>query len=124
MTDFAELGAAIGRVTNEKNKAYGNSFAKCGEFLKLLYPDGVKTGQYLDMLAVVRVYDKLMRIATHKDALGEDPWRDVAGYALLGVASQTVTPDKYMERQALCCCSTSSGGNTYYCPHHGRVQRG
>lgn len=124
MTDYAELGAAIGRLTAEKNKAYGDSFAKCGAFLELLYPDGVKVERYRDMLAIVRVWDKLMRIATHRDAMGEDPWRDVAGYALLGVANQAVTPDKYMDRQALCCCSTSSGGNTYYCPHHGLVQRG
>lgn len=35
------------------------------------------------MLAIVRVFDKMMRIATDKDAFGEDPWRDIAGYAIL-----------------------------------------
>lgn len=132
MTDFAELGAAIGRLVNEKNRAYGDSFAKCGEFLKLLYPDGVKPEQYRDMLAVVRVWDKLMRIATHKDALGEDPWRDIAGYSLLAVARQVETEGKYhltvryTPAEATCVCPTSTGNtaNTYYCPRHGLVQRG
>lgn len=32
---------------------------------------------------VVRVVDKLFRIANHKDAFGENPWADIAGYAVL-----------------------------------------
>ncbi len=32
---------------------------------------------------MIRILDKCFRIATHRDALGEDPWQDVAGYALL-----------------------------------------
>lgn len=83
---FELLGANIGKLVAEKNAAYGDSFNKCGEFLKLLYPNGVKPEQYADMLALVRVFDKQMRIATAKDALGENPWRDVAGYGILGVA--------------------------------------
>ena len=31
--------------------------------------------------------DKLFRIATRKDAFGESPYRDIAGYALLGLVS-------------------------------------
>lgn len=83
---FERIGQEIGRLVAEKNRAYGDSFNKCAEFLKLLYPRGLLTCDYADMLAVVRVFDKLMRIATDKDALGENPWRDVAGYGVLGVA--------------------------------------
>jgi hypothetical protein len=39
------------------------------------------------MLAITRVIDKLFRIATKKDAFGESPWRDICGYAILGIAN-------------------------------------
>lgn len=74
----------IGELVQEKNKAYGNSFGKSGDFLKLLYPDGIKPEQYQDMLLVVRIFDKQMRIANKKDAFGESPYRDIAGYGILG----------------------------------------
>lgn len=49
--------------------------------------DGIAPEQYGDALLIVRVFDKLMRVATAKDALGENPWRDVAGYGLCGVVT-------------------------------------
>ena len=85
MTNFKELGERIGALVEEKNKAYGSSFDKAGEFLKLLYPDGIKPEQYTDMLCLVRIFDKQMRIATDKDALGESPYADITGYGLLGL---------------------------------------
>lgn len=83
MTSFADIGYAIGLLVEEKNKAYGNSFELAGEVLKLMYPSGVKLDQYQDMLFIVRVIDKLFRIATDKDAFGENPASDVAGYSIL-----------------------------------------
>ena len=83
---FEGIGQNIGRLVQEKNAAYGDSFRQCGEFLKLLFPNGVKPEQYQDMLGIIRVFDKLKRIATAKDAFGESPWSDVAGYGILGVA--------------------------------------
>lgn len=84
--DYVALAQQIGALVAEKNAAYGSSFSKCGEFLRLLYPDGLKPEQYRDALLIVRIFDKLMRIATAKDALGENPYRDIAGYGLLGAA--------------------------------------
>lgn len=89
--DYAEIGTDIGKLVEEKNKAYGNSFSKAGDVLKILYPDGVQTGQYQDMLLIVRILDKLFRVATDKDAFGESPFRDVAGYGILGSAVERVT---------------------------------
>lgn len=86
-SDFKRIGREIGELVAEKNAAYGDSFARSGEFLKLLYPNGIKPEQYHDALGLVRVFDKQMRIATDKDALGESPWRDIAGYGVLGVAA-------------------------------------
>ena len=39
------------------------------------------------MLAITRIVDKLFRIATKKDAFGENPFKDIAGYGILGVAN-------------------------------------
>lgn len=80
---YEPIARAIGQLVDKKNQAYGDAFNKSGDFLKLLYPDGIKPEQYGDMLALVRVFDKQMRIATAKDALEENPWQDIAGYGIL-----------------------------------------
>src|SRR5690554_6176751 len=80
---YEQIARRIGRLVDQKNKAYGDAFHRSGEFLKILYPNGIKPEQYGDMLAIVRVFDKLMRIAHRKDAFGENPWNDVAGYGIL-----------------------------------------
>lgn len=87
---YQAIANSIGKLVDEKNKAYGDSFNKSGEFLKILYPSGIKPEQYGDMLGVVRMFDKLMRIATFKDAFGENPWRDCAGYAILKCENGTL----------------------------------
>jgi hypothetical protein len=37
------------------------------------------------MLALIRIIDKLFRIATSKDSFKEDPYADIAGYCILKV---------------------------------------
>lgn len=81
--DYQRLGAEIGELVERKQAAYGNSFGRSGEVMRALYPAGIPPEKMDDALAVVRVVDKLFRIATDRDALGESPWRDIAGYALL-----------------------------------------
>ena len=85
-TQFERIAAEIGKLVTEKNAAYGDSFARCGDILRILYPNGIKPEQYDDMLGIVRVEDKCFRIANKKDAFGESPWRDIAGYGILGAA--------------------------------------
>lgn len=87
---FAQLGLDVGLLVDKKQAAYGDSFGRSGEVLRQLYPEGIRPEQYDDLLAVARVLDKLFRIATDRDALGESPWRDIAGYGLLGVARAEV----------------------------------
>jgi hypothetical protein len=84
LTDLARIADEVKQVTLEKNQAYGSSFEKCGDFLRILYPEGLKPEQYEDVLLQVRLFDKQMRIATRKGAFGESPYRDIAGYGLLG----------------------------------------
>jgi hypothetical protein len=83
---FVALAREVGRLVEEKQAAYGDSFGRAGEVVRILYPEGIAPGQMDDALAVVRVVDKLFRVATDRDALGESPWRDIAGYGLLGAA--------------------------------------
>jgi hypothetical protein len=80
---YEEIGAAIGSLVDKKQKAYGRSFDRSGQILGILYPNGIKPVQYDDLLAMVRILDKFFRIATDKQAMGESPWTDIAGYALL-----------------------------------------
>lgn len=75
----------VASLVEEKQQAYGDSFGKSGDVLALLYPNGIAPHQYDDMLAVVRIIDKLFRIANEPDYNGESPWQDINGYALLAL---------------------------------------
>lgn len=90
---FEEIGTQIGKLVDLKNEAYGSSFLKSEQILRVLYPNGISPQQYKDMLAVTRIVDKLFRIATNKDALGENPFKDIAGYGILGVANGEKTKE-------------------------------
>lgn len=79
---YLNIGMDIGRLVDEKNAQYGDAFNKSADFLKLLYPDGVKPIQYDDMLALVRVFDKQMRIANGNQG-EENAWNDITGYGIL-----------------------------------------
>jgi hypothetical protein len=84
---YKQIGEEIGSLVDEKNAAYGSSFAESYKILSVLYPNGIQPEQYTDALAIIRVIDKLFRLANKKNAFGESPWRDIAGYAILGVAN-------------------------------------
>ena len=85
-TPYPQLGREIGELVESKQASYGDAFGRAGAVLRQLYPDGIHPDQYDDMLAVTRIVDKLFRIATDRDALGESPFRDICGYGLLGTA--------------------------------------
>ena len=84
---FEKIATEIGKLVDEKDAAYGSSFLKSEKILQILYPHGIEPKQYKDMLAITRIIDKLFRIATQKEAFGEDPFKDIAGYGILGVAN-------------------------------------
>jgi hypothetical protein len=62
-----------------------DSFGKSGECLRQMYPDGIQPEQYDDLLTIVRILDKLFRIASNPDAFSENPYQDIVGYGLLGM---------------------------------------
>jgi hypothetical protein len=90
MKTFQELAEGIADLVTEKEKAYGSAFDKAGDFMRLLYPEGIKPDQYKDMLCTVRIFDKLMRIATSCEDTEEkkvEAYSDINGYSLLGLRS-------------------------------------
>ncbi|HPX82042.1 MAG TPA: hypothetical protein PLB95_09115 [Syntrophales bacterium] len=87
---YETVGAEIGSLVTLKQAAYGDSFGKAGEVLRIFYPNGISTEQYDDALCLTRIIDKLFRIATDRDALGEDPYRDIAGYCMLAIRRRMV----------------------------------
>jgi hypothetical protein len=83
--NYEEIGARIGRLVTDKQLAYGDSFGRSGEVMRVLYPNGISREQMDDALTVVRVVDKLFRVSNIKDAFGESPWGDIVGYGILSV---------------------------------------
>lgn len=85
---YVERGALLGELVEAKQRQYGDSAGRAGGIMRILYPAGVAPHQMDDALLVVRVLDKLSRIAQRgvdgRDLGGESPWKDVAGYGLLG----------------------------------------
>ena len=90
---FYALGASVGELVDEKARQYGGTSEKTAAIVAQLYPDGIPAHAYPDLLLMVRTLDKLSRIAQRgpdgKDLGGESPWRDVAGYGLLGLAQDS-----------------------------------
>lgn len=84
-SEYEKQARAIAELVESKQQAYGDSFGKSGNIMRELYPNGVSIHQMDDALTVVRIIDKLFRIATKKDAFGESPFKDIMGYSLLSV---------------------------------------
>lgn len=86
---YEKLGSEIGAMTDSKAAQYGQSAEKSTEVFRVLYPNGIPTHAYANALLVIRVIDKLCRIANQgedgRDKGGESPWRDIAGYGLIGL---------------------------------------
>lgn len=84
MTTFREIAEQIGLLVTEKDAAYGSAVQTAPKMLALLWPEGVPPTAYQDMTLLVRIWDKMMRIANKKDAFGESPYRDISGYGIQG----------------------------------------
>ena len=92
--NFAEIGNKVGKLVSDKQRAYGDSFGRSGECLRQMFPDGIKTEQYDDLLTIARILDKLFRIANNPSAFDENPYQDIVGYGLLGMSRYNPRPDK------------------------------
>jgi hypothetical protein len=83
------LARYIGENVDEKSEAYNaggkDAVAKMEDILKIHFPNGVKPEQYRDLCLIVRIEDKICRIASgNKKAFNESPYDDITGYGLRG----------------------------------------
>jgi hypothetical protein len=87
---YEEEALRIASILTQKNREYGNSFNETHKILEVLYPNGVKPENYHDLLAIVRILDKLFRIS-RGDQGEESAWSDLTGYGLLMVTGDGKT---------------------------------
>lgn len=80
-----QIANDLSQLIEKKNQAYGNAFDKTEDILKILYPNGIKVEQYKDIHVLVRMLDKICRIARDNDPFNESPYMDLAGYSLLAL---------------------------------------
>jgi hypothetical protein len=80
---FHSLGEELADMLDNKNRQYGDSYARMAHVLPMFYPDGVPGDRLLDAVFILRIIDKLMRIASAQGDDVEDPVKDIAGYAIL-----------------------------------------
>ena len=87
---YEEKALEIAQLVGTKNKAYGDSLSKIGQILELLYGNSISKERYNDLHIVVRILDKLSRIASgDKEAFEEDPFEDICGYSLNKIVHDT-----------------------------------
>lgn len=79
---YVEKAIEIGKLVSEKNKQYGNAINNVDSILKILYPNGISVEQYKDLSVMVRMLDKMFRIA-HGNKGSENAYNDLCGYGLL-----------------------------------------
>ena len=74
----------VASMVKEKNRGYGSAFQKVSHILSILFPNGIPASKYHDVAILVRVLDKICRIATANDkGVKKDAWLDIVGYGLL-----------------------------------------
>lgn len=80
--DYESAGGLLGALVLEKQRQYGNALKRAAEMLAILWPDGLPVDQYLDACSVMRVIEKLSRVAAG-DLGDESAWLDIAGHGLV-----------------------------------------
>ena len=82
--DVRSVACDVVVVVEEKNREYGSAFQKVSEILSILFPNGIPTNKYHDVAILIRVLDKICRIASANDKnVKKDAWLDICGYGLL-----------------------------------------
>ena len=86
---FEAMGKELGLKLDDKQRFYGDSFLKGAEFLQLLFGAKIEQKDYVHLGILIRMFDKMNRLASpNRNDDDEDPWDDLAGYAMLGKSYQ------------------------------------
>lgn len=78
----------LGPFLVQKNEAYGDSARRVSRMLEVFFPDGIKPNRIEDAYYMIQILNKLGRVAEDNDPMGEDPWLDASGYAMLAHSSK------------------------------------
>ena len=82
-SSFEGIAFELSSMLEDKNRQYGDSYARMQHVLPVFFPNGVPADRLLDAIFILRIVDKLMRIASNQPDDMEDPVKDIAGYAIL-----------------------------------------
>lgn len=89
--EWAKLGESIGAMVGAKNEAYGDAIVNgTVKILEVLFPNGISPEQYSDLPLMVVMINKMLRISRgDKNAFEESPYKDLAGYSLIGYEKES-----------------------------------
>lgn len=73
----------VAQEVSEKNIKYGDSFYLCPRFLLWLYPSGISADKLVNAIFIIRILDKISRLAVSAEGDEEDPLKDILGYSML-----------------------------------------
>lgn len=87
---FRKTAYELSSLLVDKDKKYGDAYTKVEQIMEIIYPNGIPIGHYKYALTLVRMLDKVCRVANkvNIDDDDEDPMRDIAGYALKFLANR------------------------------------
>lgn len=83
--NYQERGTDIGKLVDEKQAQYGDAISATGDIMETIFPEGIPKEKMKDALLIVRILDKICRLSLGNGEGGESPFRDIAGYGLLGI---------------------------------------
>lgn len=89
---YYAVALSVAELVTKKQLQYGNSVDKSAGILSILYPTGIPVEAFGDALLLIRMLDKMSRIAQQaitgrQDT--EDAWADLVGYSLIGKAARS-----------------------------------
>ena len=94
---YESYASEIGAMVDTKQKAYGDSFGRAHKVFEEFLADYKYGDSYVipkemlpHLLTLTRLVDKMFRITSNPkgDQMGESPYRDIVGYALLAAAKE------------------------------------
>lgn len=89
LTDVKNAVREIYTIVSQKLTYYGpNTIEKGQAIMQNLFPDGIPVSKYPDALIIIRVIDKLCRLAESPESI-KDAWCDISGYGIRRVASMS-----------------------------------
>lgn len=94
---YESYASEIGAMVDAKQQAYGDSFGRAHKIFEELLSEYAYGESYVipkellpHLLTLTRMVDKMFRAVSNPkhDRMGESPYRDIAGYALLAAAKE------------------------------------